>query len=54
MHFTLHRDMCGSLRDTWQNGLFYSQQIAYNMHFKSVENHNFFTVFKQGSSMGYV
>ena len=22
--------MCGSFRDTWQNGLFYRQQIAYN------------------------
>ena len=23
--------MCGSFRDTWQNGLFYRQQIAYTM-----------------------
>ena len=22
--------MCGRFRDTWQNGLFYRQQIAYN------------------------
>ena len=25
----LHNDMYGSVRDTWQNGLFYRQQIAY-------------------------
>ena len=24
--------MCGSFRDTWQNGLFYSKQIAYTFH----------------------
>ena len=28
-------------------------KICYNMHFKSVKNHHFFTVFKLGSSMWY-
>ena len=23
--------MCGSFRDTWQNGMFYRQQIAFNI-----------------------
>ena len=23
--------MCGNFRDTWQNGLFYRQQIAYTL-----------------------